>query len=409
MTDESAIGGKPTARAASVDRVAEGERTTRRTWFARVGGRLKLIGRRRTQEVPVSNPSSGLRVLIVTDAWHPQVNGVVRTLETLGRTLERFGNDVRFITPDMFRTVPLPTYSEIRLALAPNRRIARIINEFQPDAIHIATEGPLGLAARRFCVRREHPFTTSFHTRFPEYLHARTGIPVSWSYKAVRWFHGPASALMVATPGLMDELSELGFKNLRLWPRGVDTDHFRILPETEHAELPFPRPLWLYVGRLAVEKSIEAFLDLDLEGTKIVVGDGPQAAALKTRYPEVQFLGAQFGDELVATYNAADVFVFPSRTDTFGLVNLEALACGVPVAALPVRGPLEILGGSGVGAMDEDLASACRQALAIAPPAECRAHALKFSWESSTRTFLSNLDIPGYDETYWHESATIPD
>jgi glycosyltransferase involved in cell wall biosynthesis len=387
-------------------------REKRRAWFKRIGGRIVLIGRRRRRTAPEEpNPSSGLRILIVTDAWKPQVNGVVRTLEMLIDHLTRMGNTVRVISPDMFRTVPLPTYPEIRLALVPNRKIAKIINSFQPDAIHIATEGTLGMAARRFCVRRQHPYTTSLHTRFPEYLHARFRFPISWGYALMRWFHNPASAVMVATPSLMEEMREKGFRNLRIWSRGVDVKLFKPGGEDARAFLDHPRPIWLYVGRIAVEKSIEDFLGLDLEGTKLVIGDGPQAEELKRKYPDAVFLGSKFGEDLARHYAASDVFVFPSRTDTFGLVNVEALASGIPVAAYPVQGPRDILESADppVGAMDEDLGAACRKALGIATPEQCRKHALKFTWDSCTRQFLSNLDLPGYDESYWLESAEIPD
>ncbi len=378
-------------------------------WFKRVGGRLRRIGRRRRRTPDVPNPSSGLRILIVTDAWKPQVNGVVRSLDTLGQYLEKFGNNVYYISPDLFRTVPLPTYSEIKLAMAPYSMIARIINVYQPDAIHIATEGPLGWAARRFCIRHEHPFTTSFHTRFAEYVNARTAMPVSWGYDILRRFHNPASAVMVATPSLQTELEEKGFENLRIWSRGVDLALFKPdLAERENL-LPFKGPIWLYVGRVAVEKNIQAFLDLNLEGTKVVVGSGPQLDELKAKYTDVEFLGPRFGEELATIYAQADVFVFPSKTDTFGLVVVEALAAGTPVAAYPVQGPADILEGSTVGAVDEDLETACRKALGCATPAECRTHAEKFSWEACTRQFLSNLDLPGFDESYWLEVARLPD
>ena len=355
------------------------------------------------------NPSSGLRILIVSDAWKPQVNGVVRTLDTLGDYLEKFGNTVYYITPDMFSTVPLPTYSEIRLAFAPYRMIARIINVYQPDAIHIATEGPLGWAARKFCVRHEHPYTTSFHTRFAEYLHARTRFPIDWGYAILRRFHNPASAVMVATPSLQRELEERGFNNLRIWSRGVDLSQFHPDMATAAPRLDVAGPIWLYVGRVAVEKNIQAFLDLNLEGTKVVVGGGPMLDELKAKYKSVRFLGPKFGDELAALYAQADVFVFPSKTDTFGLVVVEALAAGTPVAAYPVQGPADILEGSSVGAVDEDLEAACRKALGCATPQECRTHAEKFSWEACTRQFLSKLDLPGFDESYWLEVARLPD
>jgi len=378
-------------------------------WFRRVGGRLRRIGRRRRRTPEVPNPSSGLRILIVSDAWKPQVNGVVRTLDTLGQYLEKFGNTVYYITPDLFRTVPLPTYSEIRLAFAPYSMISRIINVYQPDAIHIATEGPLGWAARRFCVRHDHPYTTSFHTRFAEYVHARTKLPINWGYAILRRFHNPASAVMVATPSLKNELKDREFNNLRIWSRGVDLALFT--PDMADAAPPLdlPGPIWLYVGRVAVEKNIQAFLDLNLEGTKVVVGSGPMLDELAAKYSEVHFLGPKFGDELAALYAQADVFVFPSKTDTFGLVVVEALAAGTPVAAYPVQGPADILEGSTVGAVDEDLEAACRKALGCASASECRTHAEKFSWEACTRQFLSNLDLPGFDESYWLEVARLPD
>jgi glycosyltransferase involved in cell wall biosynthesis len=379
-------------------------------WFRRVGGRLRRIGRRRRRTPEVPNPSSGLRILIVSDAWKPQVNGVVRTLDTLGQYLEKFGNTVYYITPDLFRTFPLPTYSEIRLAVAPYRMIARIINVYQPDAIHIATEGPLGHAARKFCVRHEHPYTTSFHTRFPEYVNARTKLPISWGYAILRRFHNPASAVMVATPTLQKELEEKGFHNLRIWSRGVDLALFR--PDAlgdAPPPLDVKGPMWLYVGRVAVEKNIQAFLDLDLDGTKVVVGSGPMLEELRAKYRNVVFTGPKFGEELARIYAQADVFVFPSKTDTFGLVVVEALAAGTPVAAYPVQGPADILEGTTVGAVDDDLEAACRKALNCASPEECRAHAEKFSWEACTRQFLSNLDLPGFDESYWLEVARLPD
>ncbi len=388
----------------------DAEQAERQNWYKRAGNRLRVLTRRKAKLDPAEpNPHSGLRIIIVTDAWAPQVNGVVRTLEELCNRLETMGNEVTVIAPTMFRTVALPTYPEIRLALWPNRQVARVINDMRPHAIHIATEGPLGLAARRFCLRRDHPFTTSLHTRFPEYINARTGFPVSWGYRLLRLFHKPASAVMVATPSVKDEMAERGFANLRLWSRGVDTDHFSPLDSGRDDILAYPRPIWLSVGRVAVEKNIEAFLKLDLPGTKVIVGDGPLKASLETTYPDAVFLGARFGKDLARLYAASDVFVFPSKTDTFGLVNVEALACGTPVAAYPVHGPKDIITVPKIGALHEDLQTACLAALAEGDRKAARAHALGFSWDACTRQFLVNLDLPGFDESYWAESAKLPD
>lgn len=336
-----------------------------------------------------SHLPSPLRILIVTDAWLPQINGVVRTFSATVKHLEDMGHTVRLITPDQFRTVPCPTYPSIRLAVFPGRRVARIISDFNPHAIHIATEGPLGLAARTVCVRRQLPFTTSYATKFPEYIHARVRLPLAAGYAAMRWFHKPSRAVMVATASLQRELEHLGFKNLVRWTRGVDTDLFR---PRDKSFLTDPRPILLYAGRVAVEKNIEAFLALPHPGTKYVVGDGPQRATLQQKFPHVRFVGMKHGEELARYYAAADVFVFPSRTDTFGLVMLEALACGVPVAAYPVTGPLDVINGSGAGVLNEDLALAVQQALAI-PPDRCRAFALQFSWRHVAELFLQHLAV----------------
>lgn len=330
------------------------------------------------------------RLLIFTDAWAPQVNGVVRTLETLGRDLESLGCEVRYATPQGRVTVPLPTYPEIRLALFPRRNLEKLIDDFAPDAIHIATEGTIGLSARAICLARGLPFTTSFHTRFPDYVNARFPfIPKSLVYRFLRWFHAPASSVMVATPSLKQELEANGFRNVRIWTRGVDVVQFRPMPEVS---LPWPRPIWLYVGRIAVEKNVEAFLRLKLPGTKVVIGDGPARGALARAYPEVQFLGPKSGEDLVRHYAASDVFVFPSLTDTFGLVMLEALACGVPVAAFPVQGPRDVLGDAPAAALDTDLQQACLRALEI-PRSVARNFALTRSWRTCTGQFLSNLPV----------------
>lgn len=330
-----------------------------------------------------------MRILLVTDAWFPQVSGVVRTLDTLKRGLDALGHDVCYLTPDGFRSMPCPTYPEIRLALASPGRIAAVVESFAPNAIHIATEGPLGWLARRHCWCRGYPFTTAFHTRFPNYVHARWHIPTRLTYGILRRFHAPSSGVMVATASIEADLRAHGFARTKRWTRGVDVDLYR--PRTKNF-LPFRRPIFLFCGRVAIEKNIEAFLGLDLDGTKVVVGDGPQRAELAARFSEVRFVGAKFGEELARHYAAADVFVFPSRTDTFGLVLLEALASGVPVAAYPVPGPLDVIGGSPVGCLDKDLGAAARRALAI-PGEACRAFAETFSWARSVGQFLGNLHV----------------
>ncbi len=333
-----------------------------------------------------------MRIVIVTDAWFPQVNGVVRTLHTLGTTLKDLGQEVIFVTPDHFRTAPCPTYPEIRLALMPRRKVARLIEAAQPCAIHIATEGPLGLAARQYCRKRNLPFTTAYHTRFPEYIHARFRLPLAWSYAFMRWFHGRSSGLMVATETIEQCLRERGFRNIKRWTRGVDTGLFhprhRARPPDDLP--PGDEKRLLYVGRVAVEKNIRAFLDLTVPGLKIVVGDGPQIGQLSRQYPDVLFVGAKHGEDLARWYAAADVFVFPSRTDTFGLVLIEALASGVPVAAYPVPGPLDVIGDSPAGVLDTDLGRAVERAMNI-PRAVCRTHAELFSWTGSAHQFIGNL------------------
>ncbi len=342
----------------------------------------------------------GVKILIVTDAWTPQVNGVVRTLEMLGRELTTLGHHVRFATPADHFTVPLPTYSEIRLAVFPRRALTRTFAEFQPDAVHIATEGTLGLTARKLCIEQHRSFTTSYHTRFPEYVHARFPfIAESLIYKVLRRFHAKASATMVSTPSLKNELERHGFSHVRVWSRGVDVQQFHpcapapsetVTFENGVNALGLKRPVFLYVGRVAVEKNVEAFLKLDLPGTKLVVGDGPQRADLAARYPAAHFVGSKTGAALVQHYAASDVFVFPSRTDTFGLVLLEALACGLPVAAYPVQAPRDVIGGAPVGILDEDLRAACLSALTLSPQT-CRTFAETRSWRSSTEQFLVGL------------------
>lgn len=334
-------------------------------------------------------PAPSHRILIVSDAWHPQVNGVVRTLNTLTGELREMGHEVEVIGPNRFRTVPCPTYPDISLSLLPARRLVRMIEAFQPEALHIATEGPLGLAARRWAKRKRFAFTTAFHTRFAEYVNARTGIPVRPIYAWMRRFHGAGHGTMVATASLRDELAERGFSNIRPWTRGVDLSQFRTEPREDFG---LPRPIFIYVGRIAVEKNIGAFLDLDLPGSKVVVGGGPMLAKFQRDYKDVHFTGPKHGEALARAYAGADVFVFPSLTDTFGLVILEALACGTPVAAYPVTGPKDVLAGAEgiVGAVDTDLRAAALRAL-TADRQACRRHAETYSWRACAEMFLSHL------------------
>jgi glycosyltransferase involved in cell wall biosynthesis len=334
-------------------------------------------------------PAPPHRILIVTDAWSPQVNGVVRTLTTVVNELRAMGHAVEVISPDRFRTIPCPTYSDIPLALLPRRRLVQMIEAFKPEAMHIATEGPLGMAARSWAMRNKVNFTTAFHTRFAEYINARTGIPVQPIYAWMRRFHSAARGTMVATQSLRDELTRRGFRNIRSWSRGVDLDQFR--PEPREA-WDVPRPVFLYVGRVAVEKNIGAFLDLDLPGSKVVVGDGPILPRLRREHPNVLFTGARYGEALARAYAGADVFVFPSLTDTFGLVLLESLACGTPIAAYPVTGPIDVLTNAHgkIGALNADLRTAALEAW-TADRAACRAHAERYSWRACTELFLSHL------------------
>jgi glycosyltransferase involved in cell wall biosynthesis len=329
------------------------------------------------------------RILIVSDAWRPQVNGVVRTLQTVANELRVLGHTVDVIGPDRFRTLPCPTYPDIRLSLFARPRLGRMIETFSPDALHIATEGPLGQAARSWALRRGCAFTTAFHTRFPEYVQARTGLPPRFLYAWLRRFHGGGHGMMVATASLRSELAGRGFRDIRTWSRGVDLALFAPEPR-EDWEL--PRPVFLYVGRVAVEKNIRAFLDLELPGSKVVVGGGPQLARLQRDYSAVRFTGPRQGAALARAYAGADVFVFPSLTDTFGLVILEALACGTPVAAFPVTGPKDVLAEATgkIGAVDGDLRAAAISAL-NADRHACRAHAERFSWRACAEMFLANL------------------
>ena len=328
-----------------------------------------------------------MRVLIATDAWTPQVNGVVRTLTSLGRSARDLGIAVEFLTPEGFRSLPVPTYPGLRVAVPTRREIARRVGRAEPDAVHIATEGPIGHAVRAYCRRHGRPFTTSYTTRFPEYIAARLPVPEAWSYAYLRRFHAAAAVTMVSTLSLQADLGRRGFRNLGLWTRGVDTELFH--PAAE-AKLDLPSPIFLTAGRVAVEKNLDAFLSLDLPGSKVVVGDGPQEAELRRRYPDAHWLGRLEGPALAGALAAADVFVFPSRTDTFGVVQLEALACGVPVAAYPVMGPRDVIGGQPVGVLDEDLRAACLGALRLSRE-RCREFALARSWGASTVQFVEHV------------------
>jgi glycosyltransferase involved in cell wall biosynthesis len=330
-----------------------------------------------------------VKVVTVTDAWAPQVNGVVRTIEATNRELQRAGHQTAVIAPDRFLTVPCPGYDGIRLAVMPQPRLGRLLAAELGDgdevAVHIATEGPLGRAASRWCRRHEVPFTTAYHTRFPQYLRAMYRLPEAWTYSVMRRFHGDAAVVMAPTPTVAAELRAHGVGNVELWTRGVDTGLFKPSPPLP---LELPRPIFLYVGRVSVEKNIGEFLRADLPGSKVVAGEGPALAVLKRRFPEVHFVGNFAQRELARLYSSADVMVFPSRTDTFGLVLLEALACGTPVAAYPVQGPLDVLGDADVGALREDLQLAAAGALRISRE-RCREFALSRSWTAATRQFLA--------------------
>jgi glycosyltransferase involved in cell wall biosynthesis len=336
-----------------------------------------------------------MRILVATDAWEPQVNGVVRTLTRVVSELTEMGHTVEVIHPGQFKTFPLPTYSEIKVAIGVYEPVQELFKAFEPEAIHIATEGPIGLAARRICVEWKLPFTTSYHTRFPEYVSARLPLPLAAGYAYMKWFHKPSGRLMVATPTMREELSRHGFRNISAWSRGVDTEQFRPrAPDEPDIFADLPRPIFLYVGRVAVEKNIEAFLALDLPGTKVVVGPGPQLDDLRAQYPKVVFKGSKSGKELADHYAGADVFVFPSLTDTFGLVILEAMAAGTPVAAYPAPGPIDLIPGSGAGVLaltaTEGLREACLQCLEL-DRGKVRAFAETFSWRACAEDFVRNL------------------
>lgn len=341
-----------------------------------------------------------MKIAIATDAWTPQVNGVVRTLQMTVVQLEQRGHQVEMVTPEQFLTMPMPGYHEIRLAIAPRAGVRRVLSEFAPDVVHIVTEGPIGWAARRWCVDQGVVFTTAFHTRFPDYVSMRTGVSADWFWPVMRRFHRPSASVFASTLRLCDELYYRGIANPRLWSRGIDAKLFRAEGPVHDRIAGLPGPIMLTVGRVATEKNLDAFLGCDIEGTKVVVGDGPSLVALKRRYPEAVFMGALLGEELASVYRAADVFVFPSHTDTFGLVMIEALACGLPVAAFPVPGPLDIVGSSGrgmngtlaraVGALDDDLGAAIRRALNV-DRAAAAAYGASFCWEKCTDQFEEGL------------------
>ena len=328
-----------------------------------------------------------MRITLISDAWHPQVNGIVTAVMQLSRALTRLGHAVTIVTPEPFRTWPCPGYPDVRLAFLCGPRLRPLIDASAPDAIHLMTEGPVGFAARRYCRHRSWPYTSSFHSQFPEYLNLRAGVPLAISYGYLRWFHRRSRHVMVGTDSLVERLSARGFRRLATWPLGVDTDLFQ--PRGKGA-IDAQRPIFLYLGRIAVEKSVEEFLRLQLPGTKVLIGDGPQRPELEAGYPNARFLGYRTGPALARSLSAADVLVFPSRTDTFGLAMLEALACGVPVAAYPVPGPLDAVRDPRVGRLDTDLRRAALDALSLSPTA-CRRYALRWSWTASATRFVRLL------------------
>lgn len=330
-----------------------------------------------------------MKIALVTDAWHPQVNGVVRTLDTVIRLLRQRGHEILVISPDQYRSIPAPSYPEIRLSLARSGTIGKRIEAFDADAVHLATEGPLCIQVRRWCLRKNRSFTTAYHTQFPEYLAKRTKLSPRLFWPYIRWFHRKSEAIMVSTESVRNQLRGENLGHVHHWSRGVDLKNFRPDAPPPAVYQSLARPIQLYIGRVAIEKNIEAFLDSDQPGSKVVVGDGPALDGLRARYPEVHFAGRKTGPELAGYYAGADVFVFPSRTDTFGLVIIEALACGTPVAAYPVTGPVDILTPES-GAMDDDLGLAIQHALAL-DPADCIALGAQYSWDASASQFFDGL------------------
>lgn len=342
-----------------------------------------------------------MKIALITDAWHPQTNGVVTTLTRTRECLERMGHNVLYITPEFFRTIPLPTYPDIRLSLLPGKKVFRMLDDFAPHAIHIATEGPLGMAAKRYCRKRKIKHTTAYHTQFPQYIRLRLPIPLSVSYAVLRRFHASSERIMVPTESQRQELLKWGFNHVVIWSRGVDTELFR--PYGKEM-LDDPRPISVYMGRVAIEKNIEDFLSMDIPGSKYVIGGGPDLEMLTAKYPQVKFTGFKFGEELARYIAAADVFVFPSRTDTFGLVMLEAMACGIPVAAYPVTGPVDVVQNGTTGILDDDLKTATLAALKLKPQ-DARDYAEAHSWMAASEQFFANLEknLPAAQAGYAHE------
>ena len=345
-----------------------------------------------------------MRVLIASDAWEPQINGVVRTLQEVQALAPEFSVETLMVTPDQFRSLPMPGYPEIRLALASASALQQTMAAFRPDVVHVATEGPIGLSARNASAKLGVPLTTSYHTRFPEYLRARAPIPTSVSYALLRRFHNAAAGILVSTPSLEEDLTRRGFKNLMRWSRGVDLDRYS--PRVA-STVDWPRPVFLNVGRVAVEKNLEAFLSLDLPGTKVIVGDGPQRAELASRFPDAIFLGAKTGKELADIYAQADVFVFPSLTDTFGVVILEALASGLPVAAFLVMGPADILPNGRAGVLSHNLREAALACVSV-DKAQCLELASQYTWRASVRQFCSNLATARQNDALLRDRAAKP-
>ncbi len=329
-----------------------------------------------------------MKLMIVTDAWEPQVNGVVRTLKMTRRELQRLGHEVELLSPQAFRTLPCPSYPEIALALTTRGAVARRIDAFGPDCLHIATEGPLGWLARSVALSRGWPFTTAYHSRFPEYVHARTRLPTAWFYALLRRFHNAGQGTLTPTPAIVDDLRARGFEQARWWSRGVDLEMFSA--DGERLPRPAAGPVFLYVGRIAVEKQVDAFLALDLPGEKWIAGEGPERARLQARFPQARWLGVLDGPALSTLYRSADVMVFPSRTDTFGLVMAESMACGTPVAAFPVPGPIDVIGQSPGGVLHTDLRTACLRALEL-PRDAVRRHGEQYSWARATQQFVAAL------------------